>query len=189
MTELVFSECIKGQKWGLRMGQNSPLGAKTQRLREWWLGVEPEHSRRTACVKSEAVQAWSAFQASIRACETTSPRTWPPVVPQKGWVSLLYTGSSVPIRHPWVRQAQNGRVLVYAWHLRGYLSKILRRNQTGGSRQKEIQPHQETTKEAYQNCLALTCDSTPNVLSGPGESTYSHLLKHQSEATPCIHYP
>ena len=100
VTELVFSECIKGQKWGLRMGQNSPLGAKTQRLQEWWLGVEPEHSRRTACVKSEAVQAWSAFQASIRACETTSPRTWPPVVPQKGWVSLLYTGSSVPIRHP-----------------------------------------------------------------------------------------
>lgn len=46
VTELVFSECIEDQKWGLRMGQNSPLGAKTQRLREWWLGVEREHSRR-----------------------------------------------------------------------------------------------------------------------------------------------
>ena len=100
----------------------------------WSVSIPEE---RTACVKSEAVQAWSAFQASIRVCDSTSPRTWSPVVPQKGWVSLLYIGRSVPIRHrPWVRQAQDGRVLVYAWHLRIYLSKILWRNQTGGYRQK-----------------------------------------------------
>lgn len=114
VTELVFSDCIKGQK-SLRMGQNSSLGAKTQRLREWWLGVEREHSRRKNSVCEVRGSArWSVFQASIRVCDSTSPRAWHPGVPQKGWVSLLYSGRCVPIRHcTWARQAQDGRVLAY----------------------------------------------------------------------------
>lgn len=59
VAELVFSECIKGQKWGLRMGQNSPLGAKTKPegmvAGRWSVSIPEE---RTACVKSETVQAW-----------------------------------------------------------------------------------------------------------------------------------
>lgn len=69
-----FSDCIKGQK-SLRMGQNSSLGAKTQRLREWWLGgwsvSIPEE--RTACAKVRGSARWSVFQATSECVTAPHP--------------------------------------------------------------------------------------------------------------------
>ena len=188
-TELVFSECYQrseGPEKGseqLSWSQNT----KAEGNGGWgWSVSIPEE--RTACAKSEAVHA-GLFSRLASEC-VTAPHPGPGTQEslRKAGSPCFIQGAVSPSSTVPGRDRPRMAECWLTPDTRIYLSKI----PCGASDrwlQAEIQPHQETTKEAYQNCLALTCDSTPNPLSGPGESIYSHLLKHQSEATPCIHYP